>query len=92
MDYPNKIFVCEYKGTRGEFKDVLIHSVIVVVAPNSETAKEYVKEQIGFEAEPVWLINALYPTIYDNNGNKPLDKQVKILSNNKFYVDLSQHK
>lgn len=95
MNYPNKIFVCEYKGTSGVdeiCKDVLSHFVIVVVAPNSVMAKEHVKEQIGFESEPIWLMGAVHPTLYNSFGTKPLDKQVKILSNNNYHIKLAKHK
>jgi hypothetical protein len=75
----NKIFVSEYGG-EGVFSKTS-HFVIVVAASNSIVAKQYVKEKIGIEVEPVWLMNASYPVIYTQNGSTPLELQAKILYN-----------
>jgi len=84
VQYPNKIYVCEYKGDNcfnGES-----HFVVIVAASDSETAKKHVKEKIGFDCEPLWLMNAGYPTIYNTFGRTPLNVQVQILSNHTFHT------
>lgn len=90
VQYPNKIYVCEYKGDN-QFNGKS-HFVVVVAASSSEVAKVHVKEKIGFDCEPKWLMNAGYQTIYNQFGNKPLDVQVKILSNNTFHTDFNYGK
>jgi hypothetical protein len=80
MEYPNKIYVSEYNGANPYGGQS--HFVVVVAASSRDVAKQYVKEMIGFDVEPTWLMNAVYPTIYSQTGNDPLDVQVKILSNN----------
>ena len=80
MNYPNKIFNLRFKG-ENRFGGQS-HFVITIAASSKEVAKEYVKEKIGFEAEPICLMNAVYPTIYIQNGTTPKPIQVKILSNN----------
>jgi len=87
MEYPNKIFVCEFSGDNNFLGKS--HFTIVVAASSSEIAKAHVKEKIGFDSEPVWLMNAVYPTIYNSIGNKPLNVQVKILSNTHFHTHLN---
>ena len=86
INFPNKIYVSEYKGDN-DFKGKS-HFVIVVAAINSDVARKYVKEMIGFDVEPTWLMNAGYPTIYNCDGSKPCqpENQVKILSNNCFHT------
>lgn len=84
MNYPNKIYTCEYSGDN--CFDGKSHFLIVVAASSSEVAKAHVKERIGFDCVPTWLMNAVYPTIYTSNGTKPEDVQVKILSNNTFHT------
>jgi len=84
MVLPNKIYVCEYKGPN-DF-DGQSHFVIVVAASDMQTARDFVKETIGIDEYPVWLMNAGYPTIYNSNGSKPLDRQAKILSNCNFHT------
>jgi len=83
MEYPNRIFVLEY-----DYKNILgnHHFVIVVAASDFETAKEHVKKQIGFESDPTWLMNAVYPTIYNTFGTKPEKIQAKILYNGSFHI------
>ncbi len=84
MNYPNKIYVSEYKG-ENEFGGNS-HFVITLVASDNETARKYVKDTIGFDAEPIWLMNAVFPTLYTSNGERPLPVQAKILSNNNFHT------
>jgi len=76
---PNKIFVFEYKSENHHF-------VIVVAADKKETARKYVKEKLGADLEPVWLMNTGYPTIYEQNGMKPEKIQAKILYNGHFAI------
>jgi predicted mannosyl-3-phosphoglycerate phosphatase (HAD superfamily) len=80
----NNIYVTEYKG-ENQFKGKS-HFVIVIAASNSEIAKTYIKEKIGIDVEPTWLMNASYPTIYIQDGSKPADIQAKILYNGNFHV------
>lgn len=87
MEYPNKIYVCEYSGDN-HFNGKS-HFVVVVAASSSEIAKVHVKQLIGFDCQPVLLLNAVYPTLYTSNGLKPLDVQVRILSNNTFHTDFN---
>ena len=69
MEYPNKIYVSEYKGLDSfGYKS---HFVIVVVASDKTVAKEYIKEKIGIDVEPVWLMGAVHPTLYIQDGSKP---------------------
>jgi len=79
MEYPNKIYVSEYKGENGIIGQS--HFVIVVAAENREVARNYVKNQIGFDADPVWLMNSVYPTIYSSDSQVRATPQVKILYN-----------
>ena len=87
MNYPNKIYVCEFSGDNNIMGTS--HFVVIVAASDSEVAKKHVKERIGFDCEPLWLMNAVYPTIYDTFGRTPLNVQVKILSNNTFHTDFN---
>lgn len=87
VQYPNKIYVCEYKGDN-HFNGKS-HFVVVVAASSSEIAKAHVKKQIGIDTNPLLLLNAGYPTLYNQLGNKPLDVQVKILSNNTFHTNFN---
>lgn len=84
MNYPNKIFTLEYSGDSPI--EGTAHLVIVIAASSSEVAKQYVKDRIGIEVEPMRLQNAVYPTIYDQTGRLTLPVQVKILSNSSFYT------
>jgi hypothetical protein len=79
MDYPNKIYVSEYNGENGMFGNV--HFVIVVAASSLEVAKSHVKEKIGIDIEPTWLMNGVHPTIYVSNGSVSQEIQAKILFN-----------
>lgn len=84
MYYPNKIYVSEYKGT-SSFDGVEVHRVIVTVGSDIETVREHVKEKIGIDVPPMWLMNCTHPILYTSNGSKPLEKQVKILSNHHYH-------
>lgn len=80
---PNKIYVSEYTGDNplgGKS-----HFVIVTAASDSDTAQKYVKEKIGFDAAPIWLMSVTYPTIYASNGSVPENIQAKILSNSSYH-------
>jgi hypothetical protein len=90
MNYPNKIYLSEYKGDSDMgYKS---HFVIVTAASDSETARDYVKKLIGFDTQPIWLMNAVYPTIYISDGSKPEPVQVRILSNNNYHIKLIENK
>jgi hypothetical protein len=84
MDHPNKIYTLEYKG-KNSF-DGKSHFVIVIAASSIEVAKEYVKNQIGIDVEPTWLMSAVYPTIWSSARSVPLTIQAKILYNGSFHV------
>jgi len=75
----NKIYTSEYKG------DNMIsgtsHFVIVVAASSPAVAQKYVKDKIGIDVQPTWLMNATYPTIYVSDGSIPEPIQAKILYN-----------
>ena len=81
VQYPNKIYTLEFKGSHPMIENSMMHFVVVVAAANKELAKEYVKEKIGFIAEPTWLMNGAYPTIWTRDGSKPEKRQVTILYN-----------
>jgi len=75
----NKIYAIESK----QYSMIESNSyyLIIVAAVNSDVARKYVKDKIGIDKEPIWLINAWYPTIYTKNGNVPEPIQAKILYN-----------
>jgi len=84
MLYPNKIFTLEYTGENSIIGRT--HLVIVIAASSIELAKAYVKARIGVDTEATWLQNAVYPTIYVQNGSVPHEIQAKVLSNCSFHV------
>lgn len=81
MASENKIFV--FESSIDEF-DYKCHRVIIVAASDRNVAIEYVKEKIGIDVNPTWLMGASYQTIYNQLGTEPINPQVKILSNNRF--------
>jgi|688.fasta_scaffold00478_86 hypothetical protein len=83
----NKIYVSEYKG-EGSFPDYKSHFVIVTAADSIETCREWVKDIIGIDVEPTWLMNSEYPTLYTSDSYKPLPKQAKILYNGNFHLKI----
>lgn len=78
MNYQNKIYVVELTVESMLGKS---YFSITVAASDIELAKQYVKEKIGIEADPIWLMNAVYPTIYTSDGSRPAPVQAKILFN-----------
>jgi len=62
------------------------HFVIVVAASSIEIARNHVKEKIGIDVEPTWLMGAVYPTIYVSNGSVPQYIQAKILYNGNMHI------
>ena len=70
----NNIYVIEYENNSRHF-------VIVVAASNHEVARQYVKELIGINEDPTWLMNAKYPIIYSSDGSIANPIQAKILYN-----------
>lgn len=79
----NKIYVSTH--THINYFEETSSFTIVVAASSKEVAREHVKKIIGFDAEPTWLMNAKYPTIYVSDGSVPHPIQAKILSNNTFH-------
>ena len=75
----NKIYTSEYKGDN--MFSGTSHFVIVVAASSPAVAQKYVKDKIGIDVQPTWLMNATYPTIYVSNGSIPEPIQAKILYN-----------
>jgi hypothetical protein len=86
MNVQNKIFICEATIDVNIFGGKS-HFVITVAASNAVVAKQYVKDEIGIDAEPTWLMSASYPTIYNQTGTTPKSIQAKILSNCTFHTD-----
>lgn len=79
MNDQNKIYVVEYKGDNA--LGGTSYFVIVIAASSILIAREHVKEQIGIDVQPVWLMNATYPIIYVSDGSIPKKIQAKILYN-----------
>ena len=85
MLYPNKTFVLDTEtdtefGKRKHFG--------ILVAKDAETAAQYINEKLGGNCsanELTWLMDANYPTIYDQTGKKPLNVQAKIMYNTVGY-------
>lgn len=80
INYPNKTFVFEktydhHFGTTTQ--------IVIIAASDKETAIEYIKEKLEFSDvtsnDITWLMDVNYKTIYDQNGFKPSEKQVRIL-------------
>ena len=86
MEYPNKIYVSDYKGPNSFGGQC--HFSVVVAASDINTVKQHVKEKIGIDVDPIWLMNAVYPTIYVSNGSVPKSVQAKILANNSFHTNI----
>jgi len=84
IEYPNKIFVREYKGDN-DFGGKS-HFVIVSAGDNEQTVKNEIFKLIGVDVEPTWLMNAVYPTLYTRDGYKKKEIQFKILSNNSSHT------
>lgn len=85
MLFPNKIYTLEFQGENmigGQS-----HIVVTVAASDKETAQDWVKKKTGVDVEPVCLMNAVYPTIYVQNGSVPEQVQAKILSLNTVHWD-----
>ena len=74
----NKVFVVkrdfEYFGLNRT-------QVIVIAALNKETATNYIEEKLGGTCDPIWLMNATFDTIYEQNDQNPEKIQAKILYN-----------
>lgn len=77
MDYPNKVYVSEFKGKNS--MNSFSHLVIIIAASSTEVAKQYIWDKVGYKLEPVWLMNTVYPTIWDQSGRNPEPIQAKIL-------------
>lgn len=81
MQYPNKLYLFEYEST-SYFGDKF-NKIIICVADNEYTARKEIGKMYSDmkSVNPIWLMNAVYPKIYDQKGNKELDIQFRILSN-----------
>lgn len=77
IQYPNKIFIVDHKRSNTMFERK-VKTVVVIAASDQTTAEKYLYEKFNIKVELVWLMNAGYPTIYDQRGNvQPI--QAKIL-------------
>jgi len=86
---PNKIYCVEYKGDHAKLGGTYhSHFVIVVAASSIDVARQYVKEQIGIDEVPTWLMGSAYPTIWSQDGSVPLQVQAQILYNGNHHVHL----
>lgn len=85
VETPNRIFVSRFIG-KDQF-NTMRHIVIVIAASNVEVARKHIKEKIGIDQQPVWLPGAVYPIIWDQNGDTPEKVQAKILSNNNYTIE-----
>lgn len=85
MEFPNKIFVSEYKGDNPQ--GGISHFVIIIAASDKTIAQQHIKQQIGIDKSPEWMMNAVYPTIYTSDGSKPHPIQAKILYNGSFHTN-----
>lgn len=83
VQYPNKIYTLTEKVDRDGVKS---HFAIVVAASDKATARQFVKDTIGIDVEPIWLMNACYPTIWVSDGSEPAKIQAKLLSNMRMHV------
>ena len=81
----NKIYALEYSGKN--CFDGISHYVIMIAADSSTTAKQFVKDQIGVDAEATWIMSASYPRIYNSKGTDLAKVQAKILYNGSAHVD-----
>jgi hypothetical protein len=75
--YPNKLFLCKF---RTDYYYSAEH-LLIIAAENKELVNEYLYDKYRVKIDPIQLINCGYETIYNNSGNKPLEKQLKIIIN-----------
>ena len=83
----NNIYISEYKG-EGGFPDLMSHFVIVSAADSIETCRKEVKNLIGIDVQPTWLMNSSYTNIYTSDGSKLENIQFKILYNGNYHLKI----
>jgi len=80
MEYPNKTFLLN--TDRVNVFGSKYRTIIIIIADTKETATKYIKDNLGFDGDNlIWLMNCNHPTLYTQNGSKPLDVQAKIIYN-----------
>lgn len=81
MEYPNKLYSFEFESI-SYFGDRYT-KIIICVADSEYTARNEIGKLYSDmkNVNPIWLMNAVYPKIYNQTGNKELDIQFKILLN-----------
>ena len=80
IQYPNRTYILDIIKETGFGKR---KHIVLVAADSPETAAMYLKDKLGFDGVPndlKWMMNANYPTIYDQRGNVH-EIQAKILYN-----------
>jgi len=83
----------EWKETPGPYIVNGLRTVIVLVAAfDKNTAEEYVFQKLGLHENAVWIMNAVYPTIYSRDGSKPEPIQATILYNAHIMKDNHEQK
>ena len=84
MEYPNKAFIVDHVTEIGIGK---LKHTLLVVGDTSENVSKYLEETINLKkSNPIWIPNCVYPTIYNQDGTKPLGTQVRILYNTKSWM------
>ena len=91
MLYPNKTYILDTvkKTEFGNRKDVVRKHIVIVVAKDSDTACQHLKDKLGFDGVPndlIWLMDCDHPTIYNLTGEKELPVQAKIIYNTVSYL------
>lgn len=84
MEYPNKIFISEWKGDN-DFGGKS-HFCITSVGDSKETVRREIKLEIGIDVEPICLFGAVHPTIWSSDGSKEKEIQFKILYNGNHHI------
>jgi len=79
VQHPNKTFVANFIREDDFIGRNKIKTTIIVVADSEETAKEHLYDLFRIRPELIWLMGCNHPTIYDQTGNKPLERQAKVM-------------
>lgn len=83
MKYPNKIYIIDHSEEVNVFGTQ--NFIITLTASSIEVAREYIKEKIGIDVQPILIPSAIYRTIYISDGSEPVEIQAKILYNASFF-------
>lgn len=82
---PNKIYIIDYTEEINCIGKQIF--IITLTASSIEVAREYIKEQIGIDVQPMLIPSAVYPTIYVSDGSVPKEIQAKILYNGSYLTE-----